>query len=132
MAYKHEIYINPSALAFEQNRTPKNASLTESHLMLDMENIADKICQLKGWKVGLSCMLVVRDSQGKKSTWFVINQVLDTAHRVSSVPDLNKNTPSLNVDTHCIMSTRGNGPNRYGGFVRLKSDMSKHTITRIV
>ena len=113
----HEIFVSKEAASI----------LGRSSMLVEQQaaEIANEICLNKGYVKGLSCMVVARDSaesKGGRSAWFVINQLLDTQLSVNSTHDLNKNTRSLNRDTHCILSTRGNGPNRYAGFKRLLSD----------
>ena len=112
----HEIFVTPEAVKL----------LGTQRLLVEQQaaEIANDICDLKDFKRGLSCMVVVRESghsKGKPSTWFVINQVLDTQRSADSSNDLNKNTRSLNRDAHCIMSIHGNGPNRYASFKPLLS-----------
>lgn len=114
MKMKHELLVTHEAVT-HFSKSNKSAA----DLLTEMELIADNICKIKGWKVGLNCMVVLRDGRNGRTPYFVINQVLDTQTKVFSTPDINVNTPSLNADTHCIMTVRGNGPNRYGGFARL-------------
>jgi hypothetical protein len=114
MPYQHELLLTTEAMLY----------FPREDVIENMRSIADKICDLKGWTVGLNCMVVLRDGQGSRKPYFVINQVLDTQRKALSVKDLNKNTPSLNSDPHCILSTKANGPNRYGGYTRLLATVS--------
>jgi len=112
----HEIFVTHEAVKL----------LGRQRILIEQQaaEIANDICTHKGFKKGLSCMVVVRESghsKGKPSTWFVINQVLDTQRSANSCADLNKNTRSLNRDAHCIMSIHKNGPNRYASFKPLLS-----------
>ena len=118
MPYQHELLLTTEAMLY----FPRDTSSED--VIENMRSIADKICDLKGWTVGLNCMVVLRDGQGGRKPYFVINQVLDTQRKALSVEDLNKNTPSLNSDPHCILSTKENGPNRYGGYTRLLATVS--------
>lgn len=128
MKMKHELLVTHEAVAHFSKSNKTYVDLLE-----EMESIADSICTIKGWKVGLNCMVVLRDGRNGRTPYFVINQVLDTQTRVLSTADLNMNTPSLNSDAHCIMSIAGNGPNRYGGFARLlKNTKSGKLRSRIV
>jgi hypothetical protein len=119
MPYQHELLLTTEAMLYFSRDF-----MTAEDVIENMRSIADKICELKGWTVGLNCMLVLRDGQGGRKPYFVINQVLDTQTKVRSVEDLNKNTPSLNSDPHCILTTKENGPNRYGGYARLLATVS--------
>ena len=119
MPYQHELLLTTEAMLY----FPRDTSSED--VIENMRSIADKICDLKGWTVGLNCMVVLRPGRrGGRKPYFVINQVLDTQRKALSVKDLNKNTPSLNSDPHCILSTKANGPNRYGGYTRLLATVS--------
>jgi hypothetical protein len=125
---KHELFITNEAITYfaKTNKTAKD-------LEADMATIANNICELKGWRIGLNCMLVLRDGRNGRTPYFVINQVLDSQTRVVSTRDLNFNTPSFNADTHCIMTMKGNGPNKYAGFERLLTNTRTGKLkTRIV
>ena len=123
MTLQHEIFVASDAQTYLAGTKHSNAHQHAAE-------IADAICSQKGWTRGLSCMVVMRDGRNGRTPYFVINQVLDTQTKVFSTPDINVNTPSLNADTHCIMTIRGNGPNRYGGFHRLASSARTGNITR--
>ena len=123
MTLQHEIFVSPEARTYLA-RTKHHNTYAEAHY------IADAICRQKNWKRGLSCMVVMRDGRNGRTPYFVINQVLDTQTKVFSTPDINVNTPSLNADAHCIMTIKGNGPNRYGGFRRLATSVRTGNITR--
>jgi len=123
MTLQHEIFVSSEAQTHLEDTQHDNAH-AEAHL------IADAICRQKGWTRGLSCMVVMRDGRNGRTPYFVINQVLDTQTKVASTSDINDNTPSLNADAHCIMTIKGNGPNRYGGFHRLASSVRTGNITR--
>ena len=128
MAYQHELLYTTEAIQYIADKEGLSHSAAIAYVITKMNDIADKICELKGWTVGLNCMVVVRSCQqssgDKPNIWFVINQVLDTQKKAISVSDLNKNTPSLNADPHCILTTSKNGPNRYGGFQKLLETVS--------
>ena len=129
---KHELLLTSDAVTYFSKQ-----GLTSQQVLSDMEQVADLICKKKGWKVGINAMVVIRETslhrRDVENPWFVINQVLDTHKSAISSRDLNCNTPSLNSDAHCILTTKGNGPNRYGGYTRMLSGAKKGTLSnRIV
>ena len=126
---KHELLLTSGAETYFSKQ-----GLTRQQVLSDMELVADQICKKKGWKVGINAMVVIRETVmvgcAVENTWFVINQVLDTHKSAISDPDLNRNTPSLNRDAHCIRTSKGNGPNRYGGYTRMLSEAKKGTLSK--
>ena len=119
----HEIFVTDEAASL--------LGQTPSAVKIDAHDLCNKICDEKDWTRGLSVMVAARDGQGgERTVFFVINQVLDTQHKAFSTDDIRTNTPSLNSDAHCLMTVKGNGPNKYAGFKRLRSQLRTGTINR--
>lgn len=108
--FKHEIFITESTyrLLFARHKKSRSSIYT------DVVNYCDYVSNHIGLKVGMSVMLIVRESLDKvKDVYFVYNQCLDTQTDVSPDVVFKHHNPSLNIDTHIFKGMKQDARNKY-------------------